>query len=127
MKDATCTQTLSLSHIGEVSTSFVESQLLDDTEFVQLATLELAGQLTGDIGEILTDLDTQLGASVIVSLDCSHLIRIDFIAAGDLLNWVLSRRAENRSVDFVNPHRLIALFLGAMGITEHAKVKLQTT
>jgi ABC-type transporter Mla MlaB component len=127
MRDATCTQTLSLSHIGEVSTSFVESQLLDDTEFVQLATLELAGQLTGDIGTILTELDAQLGASVIVSLDCSHLIRIDFIAAGDLLNWVLSRRAENRSVDFVNPHRLIALFLGAMGITEHAKVKLQLT
>ncbi len=125
MTDATCTQTLSLSHIGEVSTSFVESQLLDDTEFVQLATLELSGQLAGDIGPVLTELDNQLGASVIISLDCAHLIRIDFIAAGDLLNWVLSRRTENRTVDFVNPHRLIALFLGAMGITEHAKVTLQ--
>ena len=126
MTDATCTQTMPLTHIGEVSTSFVESQLLDDTEFVQLATLELSGQLAGDIGPVLTELDEQVGASVIISLDCAHLIRIDFIAAGDLLNWVLSRRAENRSVDFVNPHRLIALFLGAMGITEHAKVKLQT-
>jgi hypothetical protein len=29
---------------------------------------------------------------------CVHaLIRVDFIAAGDLLNWVLSKRSENRS------------------------------
>ena len=60
-----------------------------------------------------------------VQLDCAHLIRVDFIAAGDLLNWVLARSAEQRTVTFVNPHRLVALFFGAMGITEHAKVKLQ--
>jgi ABC-type transporter Mla MlaB component len=125
MSDATCTQTMPLTHIGEVSTSFVESQLLDEAEYVQHSSLELSGQLSGDIGAVLAELDAQLGASVIISLDCSHLIRIDFVAAGDLLNWVLTRRTENRTVDFVNPHRLIALFLGAMGITEHAKVKLQ--
>ena len=50
-----------------------------------------------------------------------------------LLNWVrhtlhddLARRGENRFVIFNNPHRLIALFFGAMGINEHAQVKLQT-
>lgn len=126
MADATCTQTVSLSHIGDVSTSFVESQLHDDDiEFIQQATLELSGQLVGDIGDTLTELDQQLGASVVIELDCTHLIRVDFIAAGDLLNWVLSRRTENRTITFVNPHRLVALFFGAMGITEHAKVKLQ--
>jgi len=126
MADATCTQTVSLSHIGDVSTSFVESQLQDDDiEFIQQATLELSGQLVGDIGDTLAELDQQLGASVAIALDCTHLIRVDFIAAGDLLNWVLSRRTENRTITFVNPHRLVALFFGAMGITEHAKVKLQ--
>ena len=124
MQDATCTQTVSLSHIGDVSTSFVESQLHDDIEFVQQASMELAGQLVGDIGETLTELDQQLGSSEAVQLDCTYLIRVDFIAAGDLLNWVLSRRAENRTITFLNPHRLVALFFGAMGITEHAKVKL---
>ena len=39
---------------------------------------------------------------------------------------VLARRGENRFVIFNNPHRLIALFFGAMGINEHAQVKLQT-
>ena len=125
MEDATCTQTVSLSHIGDVSTCFIESQMFDEVEFVQQASLELAGQLVGDISDTLSDLDQQLGSSEAIQLDCSHLIRVDFIAAGDLLNWVLSRCAENRSITFLNPHRLVALFFGAMGITEHAKVKLQ--
>jgi hypothetical protein len=124
MQDATCTQTVSLSHIGDVSTSFVESQLHDDIEFIQQASMELAGQLVGDIGDILAELDQQLGRSETIQLDCTYLIRVDFIAAGDLLNWVLSRRTENRTITFLNPHRLVALFFGAMGITEHAKVKL---
>ena len=54
------------------------------------------------------------------------MIRVDFIAAGDLLNWVLARRGENRTVSFVDAHRLVALFFGAMGITEHARVKVRT-
>ncbi len=127
MSDATCTQTVSLSHISDVSTSFVESQLHEEDHIaiVQQASLELAGQMVGDIGGTLNELDRQLGSSSMVQLDCSHLIRVDFIAAGDLLNWVLARRAEHRTIHFINPHRLVALFFGAMGITEHAKVKLQ--
>lgn len=115
----------SLSHVGEVSTSFVESQLHNEVEFVQVASLDLSGQLIGDIGNILTDLDQQLGESVSLDIDCTYLLRVDFIAAGDLLNWVLARRSEDRAVNFINPHRLVALFFGAMGINEHARVKLQ--
>jgi len=39
---------------------------------------------------------------------------------------VLARRAENRSVGFVEAHRMVALFFGAMGINEHANVKVRT-
>ncbi len=118
--------TRSLSHVSEVTTSFIESELHNEIEFVQVAALNLSGQLVGDIGQTLTQLDDQLSASVTLEIDCEHLLRVDFIAAGDLLNWVLARRAEERQVVFINPHRLIALFFGAMGINEHAKVKLQT-
>jgi len=115
-----------LSHISEVTTSFVESQLHnDEVEFVQVAALNLSGQLVGDIGPTLNHLDDQLSASVTLEIDCEHLLRVDFIAAGDLLNWVLARRAEDRQVVFNKPHRLIALFFGAMGINEHARVKIQ--
>ncbi|MFT3856803.1 MAG: STAS domain-containing protein [Aquabacterium sp.] len=115
-----------LSHVSEITTTFVESQIHNEVEFVQVASLELSGQLVGDIGQTLTLLNDQLSASVTLEIDCEHLLRVDFIAAGDLLNWVLARRAEERDVLFLNPHRLIALFFGAMGITEHARVKLQT-
>jgi hypothetical protein len=114
-----------LSHVSDVTTSFVESQIHSEVDFVQVASLDLSGQLVGDIGRTLEQLDDQLGASISLDIDCRHLLRVDFIAAGDLLNWVLARRAEERQVHFVNPHRLVALFFGAMGINEHATVKLQ--
>jgi len=116
-----------LSVVSEVSTSFVESVLSDDPSGqVQVASMELSGQLVGDIGATLKKLQAELGNSTIVNVSCAKLIRVDFIAAGDLLNWVLARRSENRSVSFIEAHRLVALFFGAMGINEHAKVKVRT-
>ena len=114
-----------LSVVSEVSTSFVESQLVEDAGLVQVSGVELSGQLVGDIGPILKKMDAQLGSSAYVNVSCARLIRVDFIAAGDLLNWVLARRGENRSVGFTEAHRLVALFFGAMGINEHAKVKVR--
>jgi hypothetical protein len=115
-----------LSVVSEVSTSFIESQLTEDTAVVQVASVELSGQLVGDIGATLKKMNGELGTSSIVNVSCAKLIRVDFIAAGDLLNWVLARRGENRAVNFIEAHRLVALFFGAMGITEHAKVKVRT-
>lgn len=113
-----------LSRVSGVSTSFVESTMQHDADYVQVALLTLSGQLAGDIGTTLQKLDEQLGASVALDIDCEHLLRVDFVAAGDLLNWVLARRAEGREVSFLNPHRLVAMFFGAMGINEHARVKI---
>ena len=83
-------------------------------------------QLVGDIGATLKKLDDELGKATIVHVSCARLIRVDFIAAGDLLNWVLARRTENRTVSFIEAHRMVALFFGAMGINEHATVKVRT-
>jgi hypothetical protein len=116
--------TAPLSVVSDVSTSFVESQLADEA-LVQVASLELSGQLVGDISETLKGLDARLGKASIVHVSCTRLIRVDFIAAGDLLNWVLNRRGENRHIVFEDTHRLVALFFGAMGITEHARVKVR--
>jgi len=115
-----------LSVVSDVSTSFHESQLTDDPAMVQVATVELSGQLVGDIATTLKKLDDELGKATIVNVSCARLIRVDFIAAGDLLNWVLARRTENRTVSFIEAHRMVALFFGAMGINEHATVKVRT-
>ena len=120
------TRTPALSMISEVSTSFMESSPADDAiDGVEVAHVELSGQLVGDIAATLVKLNGELGNAAVVSVACSRLIRVDFIAAGDLLNWVLSKRTEGRSVHFVDTHRLIALFFGAMGINEHAKVQVR--
>jgi ABC-type transporter Mla MlaB component len=115
-----------LSLVSEVSTSFQESLINDEAAGAQVGTVELSGQLVGDIASTLSKLDAQLGSASIVNVSCARLIRVDFIAAGDLLNWVLARRGENRAVNFVEAHRMVALFFGAMGINEHAAVKVRT-
>lgn len=115
-----------LSMVSEVSTSFLESQIVEDSGLVQVGTVDLSGQLVGDIGPLLKKMNAELGQASIVNVACDRLIRVDFIAAGDLLNWVLARRSENRVVSFVQAHRIVALFFGAMGINEHAKVKIRT-
>ena len=119
------TRTPPLSQVSEVATSFLESQTDDDNAQVQVATVELSGQLVGDIGATLGPLDTQLGSAALVTVNCAKLIRVDFVAAGDLLNWVLTKRGENRSVTFADAHRLVALFFGAMGINENASVRVR--
>jgi len=118
------TQSPPMSVVSDVSTSFLESQMPDEPG-VQVASVELSGQLVGDIGATLSKMNDELGTASVVNVSCAKLIRVDFIAAGDLLNWVLARRGEDRAVTFSDAHRLVALFFGAMGINEHAKVKVR--
>ena len=73
----------------------------------------------------LSKLQSEHTSAPVISVSCARLIRVDFIAAGDLLNWVLAKRTEDRAVQFVDTHRLVALFFGAMGINEHAKVQVR--
>lgn len=117
------TQSAPLSVIGDIATT--EANLADQGGMHAITTLELSGQLSGDIGTVLSTLDTRSGESRFVHISCALLIRVDFIAAGDLLNWVIAKRAEGRHVSFIEVHRLVALMLGAMGITEHAAVRLR--
>ena len=120
------TQPPPLSAVTDVSTGFVESQNTADAGQPAIANFDLSGQLVGDISPTLRKMDAELGEAAMVNVSCVRLIRVDFIAAGDLLNWVLARRSENRVVTFLESHRLVALFFGAMGINEHAKVKVRT-
>jgi len=110
----------------DAQSTFLETSLGEQTKLGQAVQLELSGQLHGDISETLNLMSGELGAASLIEVSCPALIRLDFLAAGDLLNWVLSRRSENRNVVFKDTHRLVALFFGAMGINEHARVKVRT-
>jgi ABC-type transporter Mla MlaB component len=120
------TQAPQPSVISELPASFLESGLHEDAfSQVQTAQIELSGQLMGDISGLLDKLNAELGQAQMVNVSCARLIRVDFIAAGDLLNWVLAKRTEGRNVLFSDAHRLVALFYGAMGINEHARVQVR--
>lgn len=124
LSDETGRTVAPVSGVAEVVTGFMESQTPDEG-LLEIATVELNGQLIGDIGNLLKSMDQQIGKSTLIQVSCTRLIRVDFIAAGDLLNWVLARHAEGRNVSFVDAHRLVALFCGAMGISEHARVTVR--
>lgn len=108
---------------SEAQSTFLDTGLSDPASAA--AQLELMGQLAGDISDNLRGLSAEIGEASLINISCTKLIRLDFMAAGDLLNWVLQRRSENRAVVFTDAHRLVALFFGAMGINEHAKVKVR--
>jgi ABC-type transporter Mla MlaB component len=103
--------------------------MVGDSQIPQMSnvsTVELAGQILGDAGEALATLDAKLAGADIMVISCDRLIRIDFSAAGTLLNWVSSRQAEGRQVQFVQVHRLVAAFFNVIGISEHARVVART-
>jgi ABC-type transporter Mla MlaB component len=91
-----------------------------------VSTVELAGQILGDATEALAMLENKLMGADVMIISCARLIRIDFSAAGSLLNWVSSRQVEGHQVQFVQVHRLVAAFFNVIGISEHARVLART-
>jgi ABC-type transporter Mla MlaB component len=80
----------------------------------------------GDALEMLDRLNAKLAGADLVVVLCARLIRLDFLAAGTLLNWVSAQQAEGRKVQFKDVHRLVAVFFNVVGISEHAKVIART-
>lgn len=84
--------------------------------------LVLQGEVLGDASgalEVLARADRQENRLVV---QCEHLLRVDFGAAGSILNWVTARHAEGRQIQFVGVPRMVAAFFYVIGINEYAKV-----
>ena len=111
---------------SEVSTfiaSYQETRPnLPERPIDQVLTAELCGQIEGDLIVVLGQLETQFGGADLLVISCAALIRVDFSAAGTLLNWVTARQAENIFIQFSDVNRLVAAFFSVIGITEHSKV-----
>lgn len=83
---------------------------------------DLSGVLLGDSPAVMERLQAASDASPHVVISCARLIRIDFTATGDILNWVTARQAESRTVEFINVPRLVAVFFKMLGLDAHAKI-----
>jgi anti-anti-sigma regulatory factor len=102
------------------SESHLDSEAAGD--YNQLGLVELSGEIRGDPQATLEALERKLKGADVLIISCRHLIRVDFSAAGTLLNWVSGHHAEGRLVQFVDAHRLVSAFFHVIGITEYAKV-----
>ena len=81
-----------------------------------------SGHIEGDAGAVLNALAEQARPGMPLLVACDRLIRIDFSAAGSVLNWAAEQQALGRVVHFHNLHRLVAVFFNVIGISEHAWV-----
>jgi ABC-type transporter Mla MlaB component len=109
-----------------MSMGYSDTHAVSHSQMSSISTVELAGQILGDATEAVEMLDNKLMGADVMVISCARLIRIDFSAAGSLLNWVSSRQAEGRQVQFVEVHRLVAAFFNVIGISEHARVMART-
>ena len=104
---------------------FSVSTMPDELGSTTTVQVELVGQLAGDVNATLVRALGEVGDAAHVVLSCGRLIRVDLMAAGELLNWVAERRAEGRQVRFVHVHRMVALFFCAMGLDDQAHIELR--
>lgn len=56
-------------------------------------------------------------------IDCRELSRLDFVAAGELLNEVVTLRNMGKSIVFVEPNYLVLALMKVMGIHELADIR----
>lgn len=85
----------------------------------------LEGEVVGDATQLLSALGGARKGSVL-EISCRNLVRVDFSAAGSILNWVTQCRAEGVQVQFSDVHRLVASFFHVIGIDEQARVVSRT-
>ncbi len=89
--------------------------------------VELAGEIIGEATEALQRLEVARQGNSRLVISCANLVRVDFSAAGSILNWVAARQNEGCHLQFRDVHRLVAVFFHVIGINEHARVVLRTS
>ena len=80
------------------------------------------GVMEGAVEEKLASYTPLVEAGHPFTVRCDRLMRIDFVAAGSVLNWVAECQQKNALVRFSNLHRLNAVFFNLIGINEHSLV-----
>ena len=103
------------------------STMLMSMDLLPVSMVELTGEVLGDAAEAMDKLQVGLTGSTRLVISCARLIRVDFSAAGSILNWVAVRESDGCHVQFRDVPRLVAAFFNVIGINEHARVVLRTS
>ena len=84
--------------------------------------VELTGEIVGDAADALARLEAGMEGATRMVISCARLIRVDFSAAGSILNWVVVQDSKGCKVQFRDVNRIVAAFFNVIGINEHARV-----
>ena len=107
-------------------TDFLASHVFETEEGVIKGDLE--GVITDDVDKVLQPVNISINRAVharVVDINCRLLMRMDFGAAGALLNWVTMQQTLKRQVVLRQVNRLVGAFFGVIGIHEVARVVLR--
>jgi len=85
----------------------------------------LAGVIEGDAMPWLQPLKARARLGEPLEIRCDRLIRLDFVAAGSVLNWACEMQAYGHRLRFTQLHHLVAVFFQVIGIPEHACVAVR--
>lgn len=88
----------------------------------------LHGVLAGDVTQALAALDAGLASHPIdqpFRIDCRALLRVDFAAAGSLLQWFMATGGRGLKVELSGVSPLIGAFFHVVGIDEAVTVRLR--
>ena len=82
----------------------------------------LSGVIEGDAQVWLAALSDSLEAEAVVEVACDNLIRVDFVAAGSILNWAAEMQAKGHTLHFHQVNQLVAVFFHTLGVSAHASI-----
>jgi anti-anti-sigma regulatory factor len=85
----------------------------------------LVGELAGRAQVALGALREYAADRAEVVIDCSRLRRLDFVAAGELLNEVVALRTGGKYLIFKDLNQVVAALLAVMGIPDLAEIRLR--
>ncbi len=81
-------------------------------------TIGLSGEMVGKSEADLQRLTLFATTHDRIVVDCSRLVRVDFTAAGLLLNWAVGMRGSRKEIEFTKVGHLVAALFVVMGLHE---------
>ena len=100
----------------------ITDELLTTTGVFETA---LEGDIVGSADRVLAVLPRNQERIHAFDFDCRALRRVDFGAAGELLNWSIEQQNQGRTVTFRGLHRLLAAFFSMIGVNAVTQVVLR--
>jgi ABC-type transporter Mla MlaB component len=89
------------------------------------AATELVGEICGDAKQAIAKLEATGESADHIVVSCALTVRMDFPAAGLVLNWVIECQSRECQVQFVQVPRLVAVFMCMLGIDSYAKISVR--